>query len=162
MTIDIQQTTDADWIDLKAIRLQSLMDSPKAFGLTFETASAYTDDQWRDRAVNRTPPMYFVARDEGNPVGLIGGVKPSDDFELIAMWVSPSHCGHGVGRALVAKVLAAVASRGESEVYLFVSPLNKAACALYEAMGFCFTPDVEALESYPEVIVQRMLAKLAP
>jgi ribosomal protein S18 acetylase RimI-like enzyme len=162
MTIDIQQTTDADWIDLKTIRLQSLMDSPKAFGLTVEAASAYTDDQWRDRAGNRTPPMYFVARDEGNPVGLIGGVKASDDFELIAMWVSPSHRGHGVGRALVAKVLAAAASRGESEVCLFVSPLNKAACALYEAMGFCFTPDVEALESYPEVIVQRMLAKLAP
>jgi ribosomal protein S18 acetylase RimI-like enzyme len=105
--------------------------------------------------------MYFVARDEGSPVGLIGGVKASDDFELIAMWVAPSHRGQGVGRALVAKVLATAASRGESEVCLSVSPLNKAACALYEAMGFCFTQHFEALESYPEVIVQPMIAKLA-
>jgi ribosomal protein S18 acetylase RimI-like enzyme len=160
MTIDIQQTTDADWLDLKMIRLQSLTESPKAFGLTYEAASAYTDDQWRDRAGNRTPPMYFVARDEDGPVGLIGGVKADADFNLIAMWVAPSHRGLGVGRALVAKVLSTAASRGESEVCLFVSPLNKAACALYEGMGFCFTQHFESLESYPEIIVQRMVAKL--
>jgi ribosomal protein S18 acetylase RimI-like enzyme len=162
MTIEIQQTKDADWIDLKAIRLQSLLDSPKAFGLTYEVASAYTDDQWKDRAGNRTPPMYFIARDRGSPIGLIGGVKANADFNLIAMWVAPSHRGRGVGRVLVAKVLATAAALGESEVCLFVSPLNKAACALYEAMGFCFTPHFEALESFPEVMHQRMFAKLAP
>jgi ribosomal protein S18 acetylase RimI-like enzyme len=160
MRIDIQQTTEADWLDLKTIRLQSLTESPKAFGLTYEAAVVYTDDQWRDRAGNRTPPMYFIARDEEGPVGLIGGVKATAEFELIAMWVAPSHRGHGVGRALVAKVLSTAAARGEFEVCLFVSPPNKAACALYEGMGFCFTQHVQALESYPEITVQRMVAKL--
>lgn len=162
MSFDIQQTTDADWLDLKTIRLQSLAESPKAFGLTFEAASSYTEAQWRDRAGNRTPPIYFVAREGKNPVGLIGGVKANAAFSLIAMWVAPSHRGRGVGRSLVAKILSAAASRGESEVSLLVSPLNTAACALYEGMGFRFTQHFEALESYPEIIAQRMVAKLGP
>jgi ribosomal protein S18 acetylase RimI-like enzyme len=160
MQLDIRQTTEADWLDLKTIRLQSLTESAKAFGLSYEAAAAYTDAQWRDRAGNRTPPMYFVARDEGDPVGLIGAVKAGAELSLIAMWVAPSHRGLGVGRALVAEVLSAAASRGESEVSLFVSPLNKSACALYEAMGFSFTQHFESLESYPEITVQRMVAKL--
>ncbi len=160
MQIDIRQTTEADWLDLKTIRLQSLRESPKAFGLSYDAASAYTDAQWRDRAGNRTPPMYFLARDAGNPVGLIGGVKAGEEFSLIAMWVAPSHRGLGLGKALVAEVLSAAASRGESEVSLFVSPLNKSACALYEAMGFSFTQHFESLESHSEILVQRMVAKL--
>ncbi len=160
MQIDIRQTTEAEWLDLKTIRLQSLTESAKAFGLSYEAAAAYTDAQWRDRAGNRMPPMYFVARDEENPVGLIGGVKAGAELNLIAMWVAPSHRGLGLGKALVAEVLSAAASRGESEVSLFVSPLNKSACALYEAMGFRFTQHFESLESYPEIIVQRMVVGL--
>ena len=158
MRIDIQQTTEADWRDLKKVRLQSITESPKSFGLTYEAVSAYTDDQWRERAGNRTPPMYFVARDEGVPIGLIGGVKAHAEFNLIAMWVAPSHRGRGVGKALVATVLSTAASRGESEVSLFVSPINKAASTLYESMGFRFTQHFEALESFPEITVQRMVA----
>ncbi|MEN9660004.1 MAG: hypothetical protein RL571_3469 [Pseudomonadota bacterium] len=160
MSINIQQTTDADWLDLKTIRPHSLLESPHAFALSYEAASAFTDAQWQARAGNRTLPMYFIARDEGNPIGLIGGVKAGNDFNLIAMWVAPSHRGLGVGRSLVAQVLAVAASCGESEVSLLVSPLNKAACALYERMGFCFTPHFDALESFPEIRLQHMLAKL--
>lgn len=160
MLINIQKTTEADWLDLKKVRLQSLMESPKAFGLTYESVLAYTEAQWRDRAGNRTPPIYFIARNEGNPVGLIGGVKANSEFSLIAMWVAPSHRSLGVGKALVTRVLSVAASRGESEVSLFVSPLNKAASALYEAMGFRFTQHFEALESFPEVTVQRMVVEL--
>lgn len=160
MRIDIQRTTEADWLDLKTIRLQSLKESPKVFGLTYEAVSALTDSQWSERAGNRTPPMYFIARDAEGPVGLIGGVKANVEFNLIAMWVAPSYRGLGVGKALVAKVLSTAASYGESEVCLFVSPLNKAASALYEGMGFRFTQHFEALESYPDVIVQRMVVKL--
>ncbi|MEQ1580556.1 MAG: GNAT family N-acetyltransferase [Steroidobacteraceae bacterium] len=160
MRIDIHQTTEADWVDLKKIRLESLKESPKAFGLTYDAVSKYTDDQWRERAGNRTPPVYFIARDEGSPIGLIGGVKANAEFSLIAMWVAPSHRGLGAGEALVAKLLSAAASRGETQVSLFVSPLNKAASALYERMGFRFTQHFEALESFPEVTVQRMVTKL--
>jgi ribosomal protein S18 acetylase RimI-like enzyme len=160
MRIDIQQTTEADWLDLKKVRLQSLTESPKAFGLTHEAVSAYTDDQWRARAGNQTLPMYFIARDEENPIGLIGGVKTNAEFNLIAMWVDPSHRGLGVGKALVEKVLSTASSCGESEVSLFVSPFNKAASALYESMGFRFTQHLEALKSFPEITVQRMVAVL--
>ena len=160
MHINIQQTTEADWLDLKTIRLQSLTESPRAFGLTYEAVSAYTEAQWKERAGNQTLPTYFVARDQEIPVGLIGGVKANVEYNLIAMWVAPSYRGLGIGEALIAKVLSAAASRGESEVCLFVSPLNKAASALYERMGFRFTQHFEALESYPEVVVQRMVAKL--
>jgi len=160
MRIDIQQTTEADWLDLKKIRIESLMESPKAFGLTYEAVSAYTDNQWRERAGNRTPPVYFIARDDEDPVGLIGGVKANSEFNLIAMWVAPSHRGLGVGKTLVARVLSTAESRGESEVSLFVSPLNKAASALYESMGFRFTQYFEALESFPQITVQRMAVVL--
>lgn len=156
MSITIRQTTDSDWLDLKTIRMQSLMESPKAFGLSYAAASKYTDEQWQERAGNRTPPMYFIARQNDVPIGLIGAVKAHDQFNLIAMWVVPKHRGSGVGKALVEKVLSIAASRGESEVSLFVSPLNQAACALYEKAGFRFAEQVEALESHPEILVQRM------
>lgn len=156
MSITLRQTTDSDWLDLKTIRMQSLMESPKAFGLSYETASKYTDEQWQERAGNRTPPMYFIARQNDVPIGLIGAVKAHDQFNLIAMWVAPEHRGAGVGKALVEKVLSIAASRGESEISLFVSPLNQAACGLYEKAGFRFTEQVEPLESHPEILVQRM------
>jgi len=104
--------------------------------------------------------VYFIARDDEDPVGLIGGVKANSEFNLIAMWVAPSHRGLGVGKTLVARVLSTAESRGESEVSLFVSPLNKAASALYESMGFRFTQYFEALESFPQITVQRMAVVL--
>lgn len=156
MSITIRQTTDSDWLDLKTLRMQSLMESPTAFGLSYEAVSKYTDQQWQERAGNRTPPMYFIARQNGASIGLIGAVKANNQFNLIAMWVVPEHRGSGVGKALVEKVLSIAASRGESEVSLFVSPLNQAACGLYEKAGFRFTEQVEPLESHPEILVQRM------
>ena len=37
----------ADWARLRDIRLKALIDSPHAFGGTFENESAFDEDRWR-------------------------------------------------------------------------------------------------------------------
>lgn len=40
-----------NWRDLKNIRLASLRDSPGAFGLSYDVAAAYSDEDWMARAL---------------------------------------------------------------------------------------------------------------
>ncbi|WP_373973992.1 GNAT family N-acetyltransferase [Chitinibacter sp. SCUT-21] len=160
MSFEIQACTENDWRDLKQVRLQSLLDAPTAFGLSYATVAAYSDADWQDRAANRTPPTYFIARVGEQVAGLVGGVKTAEEFNLIAMWVAPTHRGTGIGKALIERVLALAAAAGAAEVALFVSPLNISATSLYQSMGFRFTPHFKALDSFPEVTVQRMVATI--
>ncbi len=160
MVLSVRQTTEEDWCELKALRLESLTESPESFGLTLSAASVYTEAQWKDRAGNRTPPTYFIAHDADVPIGLVGGVMINSAFNLIAMWVAPSHRSRGIGRALVRKLLSFAKSRGESEVSLMVSPLNATAYSLYKRMGFVSTEYFEPLESDPNINLQRMTAKI--
>jgi hypothetical protein len=45
--------TENDWEDLKEIRLSSLRESPKAFGVSYNEASYYTPEDWKLRASER-------------------------------------------------------------------------------------------------------------
>lgn len=48
-------------------------------------------------------------------------------------------------------------ARGYSRLVLDVSPENLRAAAFYRKLGFEFLPAWEALESHPEITVQKML-----
>ncbi|WP_204117291.1 hypothetical protein [Paraburkholderia sp. C35] len=86
----VRATTDEDWETLKTVRLAALLDSPKAFGVSYATAAAYTEQEWRERASNKTQPAFLLAIHQGQAVGLIGdAVSPTQEYNLIAMWVNP-------------------------------------------------------------------------
>ena len=148
---------EEDWEVLREIRLASLLDAPTAFGVTHAAAAANSEAQWRDRAAGRGPGRFVLAFVDGVAVGMAAGVvSGAGEFNLIAMWVRPEYRGAGVAVGLVEAVKENAVARGHSRVVLDVSPDNERAAAFYRKLGFVFLPEWEALESHPEVTVQKM------
>jgi ribosomal protein S18 acetylase RimI-like enzyme len=153
----IRPTTEEDWEILKEIRLASLLDAPTAFGVTHASAAANSEAQWRDRAAGRGPARFLLAFADSVAVGMIAGVvSQREEFNLIAMWVTPQHRGTPVAASLVAAMKAHAASRGHARIVLDVSPDNERAAAFYRKQGFSFLPEWEALASHPHITVQKM------
>ncbi|HEY0490680.1 MAG TPA: GNAT family N-acetyltransferase, partial [Telluria sp.] len=153
----IRATTEEDWEVLREIRLAALADAPTAFGATYASAAANSDQQWRDRAAGRGPAQFKLAFADGAAVGIIAGVVgAAADLNLIAMWVRPRYRGAGVAAALVEAVKEHAAVAGHLRVVLDVSQDNHRAVAFYRKMGFAFLPEWDALESHPEITVQKM------
>lgn len=153
----VRATSGADWAALKALRLAALRDAPTAFGVRLDTASAYTEAQWRERASGVAGPRFWLAWDGQEPVGLAGGgIDAMGRYNLIAMWVAPAARGSSVAAQLVAAVLAQALADGHARVVLDVAPDNLPACALYRRHGFVFVDEWEPLASHPHIQVQRM------
>src|SRR5688572_28352068 len=85
--------TPDDWAEWRTIRLASLLDSPSAFGSTYEREAAFTEQDWRDRL---TGPAVMV-REDGVPVVIGGGFHPDPGtLHIVAMYVAPAHRGRGL------------------------------------------------------------------
>lgn len=151
----IRPTTRDDWRALKAVRLAALRDAPTAFGVTYESAAAYTDEQWQARAAGTDKAEYLLAFDGQQAVGIVAGVV-NDEYNLIAMWVHPEYRGSGVAGRLIAAIKERALARGHRRIVLDVAPENVGAAKLYQRQGFVFLPVWEALESHPHISVQKM------
>jgi ribosomal protein S18 acetylase RimI-like enzyme len=155
-SIDIRPTREDDWSSLKDLRLAALLDAPTAFGVSHQTASAYTEQQWRERAA-ATHPRFWLAWVDGQAVGMIGGgVSAKQRYNLIAMWVAPPLRGSGIAAQLVGAVKNEATAQGHERVFLDVAPGNRRAAAFYEKQGFAFIDEWEPLASHPHVQVQTM------
>jgi ribosomal protein S18 acetylase RimI-like enzyme len=155
--ITIRPAEEADWGALKAIRLASLRDAPTAFGLTYESAAAYSDEQWTERAAARTRAGYLLAVRNDEAVGLVGDyVNEAGQYNLIAMWVRPDFRSSGIAGRLVDAVKARAIAKGHVRVVLDVSPDNLRAANFYRKQGFAFIPEWEPLASHPDIKVQKM------
>lgn len=153
----IRATTEGDWEVLREIRLASLLDAPRAFGTTHAAAAANSEAQWRDRAAGRGPARFVLAIVDGVAIGMAGAVvSAAGELNLIAMWVRPGSRGSGAAAGLVEAIKRNAVSRGHSRVVLDVSSENLRAAAFYRKLGFEFLPVWEALESHPEITVQKM------
>jgi ribosomal protein S18 acetylase RimI-like enzyme len=154
--VAIISTHADDWPSLKALRLASLLDAPTAFGVSHQAASAYTDQQWRERAAG-PHPAFWLAYVDGAAAGIIGGgVSAAGRYNLIAMWVAPQVRGSGVAARLVDTVKAAAAAQGHGRLFLDVAPDNLRAVGFYEKQGFAFIDEWEPLASHPHIRVQTM------
>ena len=103
-SIAIQRLTGHDWRLFRDVRLQALHDAPAAFGASAADAERLSEEDWRRRLEGRA---VFVARCGELGVGLVAGV-PAElprEAELISMWVASAWRGHGVGAALVDRVV---------------------------------------------------------
>ena len=130
---------------LRAIRLESLADSPNAYGVTYDECSAWSDDLWSQKA---TEWNFYVAERDGEVVGMASGaahdVRP-DIRCLFAMYVTPSARGGEAARQLVDAVSAWAASEGVGSLYLYVSRPMARARSFYTKMGFESTGDSLAM-----------------
>lgn len=151
-------TDQADWRLLKQVRLAALSDTPTAFGVSYETAVEYTDEQWQERASAKDGPEFWLAFKGGEPVGMIGGaISRTHRYTLIGMWVEPRVRGSGIASRLVEVVKSQALQRGHCRVFLDVSPVNERAANFYLKHGFAFINEYEPLASHPHITVQTMV-----
>lgn len=157
MTIKIRTTEERDWIILKETRLAALLDTPTAFGVSYQTAITNSDEQWKQRASSETYPRFWLAFNDDKAIGMIGaGVDQTDRYNLIAMWVEPESRELGVAKSLVNAVKSDATSRGFKQVFLDVSPDNVKASRFYKKHGFNFIGEEKPLASHPNIQVQTM------
>ncbi|WP_347900832.1 GNAT family N-acetyltransferase [Pseudomonas purpurea] len=156
--MEIRLTDEKDWMLLKQVRLAALLDTPTAFGVSYQTAAHYSDEQWKERASSAAGPQFWLAIKEGKPVGMIGGgVSQTNRYNLIGMWVEPAARGSGVATELVEAVKSRAKENGHACVFLDVSPDNARASSFYLKQGFSFIDEWEPLVSHPHIMVQTML-----
>lgn len=156
-TMKIRATEEQDWIILKEIRLAALLDSPTAFGVSYQTAITNSNEQWKQRASSETQPKFWLAFKDEKVIGMIGaGVDPKDRYNLIAMWVEPASRGLGIADHLIDAVKFDAINKGFKQIFLDVSPNNLKASRLYKKHGFVFTAEEKSLTSHPDIQIQTM------
>lgn len=80
----IRATEEQDWMILKEIRLAALLDTPTAFGVSYQTAITNNDNQWKQRASSATEPKFWLAFKEEEGIGMIGsGINQKHGFIFI-------------------------------------------------------------------------------
>lgn len=122
--MDIRSTEVKDWMLLKQVRLAALLDTPTAFGVSYQTAVQYSDEQWKERA-SSAGTEFWLALTGDKPVGMIGAaVSGANRYNLIGMWVEPTARGSGVAAHLVEAVKSRAIEKGHDRVFLDVSPDN--------------------------------------
>ncbi len=140
VTMRVRQVGPDDWVVWRLLRQRSLVEDPQAFAASTQrwTGDQDREENWRSRLA--APGACFVAEHGAAPVGMVA-MRPDDPsasdgvdrHQLISMWVAPAARGHGVGRALVGRVIAAAAGR---PLWLRVMDGNATAVQLYERCGF--------------------------
>jgi ribosomal protein S18 acetylase RimI-like enzyme len=156
--MDVRVAQARDWLLLKNARLSALQDTPSAFGMSYQTAASYSDDQWKACASSTTGVTFWLAVEQDKAVGLAGGhINASGRYNLIAMWVEPQLRGSNVALQLVAAVKRDAMHKQHKQVYLEVSPDNQRAIRFYQKQGFSFIDEREPLDSNPQIQLQSMI-----
>lgn len=132
---EIQRVGAAEWERVRAVRLRALGDAPEAFGTLLAEELTRPPLGWRER-LKQDAAATFLATRAGEDIGLVTGAPYDHTAGLFSMWVHPSARGAGVGRALVAVVIAWARAEGHEHIRLDVSDDNEAAIRLYAACGF--------------------------
>ena len=165
-TSKIRKLTTADWHLYKNIRLQSLADSPDAFGSTYEREAAYADSDWQSRLDTESRPEHvlpLIAEIDKKAVGLAWGVIHEQDAKtahVYQMWVAPQMRGQGIAKALVNALKTWAMQLNCDSLQLAVTTNNQAAVGLYLASGFVPTGQTEELRAGSALESQSMIMVL--
>lgn len=141
----IRATTEADWQEIRDLRIEMLRDTPTAYSETLDAALSHDEEQWRARGRRGTAEhqMWVAAiTPTGRWVGMMGGRVPesADGPELVGVYVAPDlrGGGHGVTDALLATI--ETWARTESDrLTLHVHEDNARARRAYARRGFVLT-----------------------
>jgi ribosomal protein S18 acetylase RimI-like enzyme len=162
----LQPITPENVLIYKTIRLRALLDSPTAFGSTYERESRQSDEEWLQRARlwSSGPCIGYLAFDAETPCGLVVGYgeeKNTEFAHVISMWVDPAHRRAGVGAALIEGLKTWAAARGLRELRLMVTSVNTGAMRFYERLGFRMTGKTEPYPNDLAIVEHEMALPLS-
>ena len=90
------------WPEYRELRLRALETDPQAFGQSWEEATNYPDDRWRQRLIDAEAGKGWLvfAEREGRLIGMSGAYQWPEDVEanramVIAVFVEPEARGRG-------------------------------------------------------------------
>jgi RimJ/RimL family protein N-acetyltransferase len=163
MATVIERITPAQWKLLRELRLAALVDSPEAFGQSYEDAVRQPESDWRqtaEAASRGDRRAWFIGRDDkGQAVGIVQARRrPPDDCLLFSMWVAPAARRSGAGRALVQAVDDWGRAWGATRVVLWVIAGNEPAMRFYDRIGFRVQrtgPDADSGYAYGAIAMER-------
>lgn len=144
-TFSIRPTTEADWRELRTIRLEMIQDTPTAYAETLDDALLVDEAGWRTRAKRASAAhgtQIVAISDSGQWVGSMGGYVPDPDTGalLVGVYVAPQWRGRQVGLtdALLTHIEDWARTEG-STLTLHVHEDNLRARRYYERRGFLAT-----------------------
>lgn len=139
----VRQLTVADAADYRAVRLHGLLHEPVAFGGCHTEESSLPIEAFVERIAAAHNLFFGAFADPGdNLLGCIAlsretAEKMRHKATLWGMYTMPHARGHGIGRALVAHLLAYARSETAIErVLLAVTASNTTVSRWYEQLGF--------------------------
>ena len=140
----VRPTSEDDWRDIRALRLEMLADTPTAFAETLDSALQHGEAEWRMRGRRGTAEhgtALVAVTEQGRWVGTMGGFLLAGTGPLlVGVYVAPAFRGAdaGVTDALLARV--EDWARGEGDTLaLHVHERNARARRAYEKRGFAAT-----------------------
>ncbi len=153
----------------KQIRLEALLDSPSAFGSTYESARQRSAESWQRQAdstaqgSDRATFLAFADDDPDRPIGIMAlyrnedgtGVR-SKSGELLQVWVSPQYKGHGVAAAILEAVCVWAGRNDFDTIVAGVASGNTRALSFYKKHGFRQTSSVAPGESDGLLLVKEI------
>ncbi|WP_390349859.1 GNAT family N-acetyltransferase [Variovorax boronicumulans] len=149
----MQPAKPDEWKTYRDLRLRALLDSPDAFGSTYEAEATSGKDR------------VLFAFNRNDACGLIWCKLSNDQpavADLFQMWVDPASRGMGAGRALLEAAVSWAARVGMKRVGLGVTVADTPAMRLYTACGFRPDGALEPLREHSHLMVQPMSLALGP
>ena len=149
-----------DAVLLRQIRLEALLDTPEAYGSTYDDSRSFSLERWAEMATTR---VYYLGECEGRVVGMAAGGHQDDHpgtHWLFGMYVSPSRRGSGLALQLVDAIAEWARNEGATALHLQVGSTVARARAFYEKVGFTPTHDVKIMERDPSKHVLGMVKRL--
>lgn len=139
MSCRIEQLKESDWERARDIRLRSLLETPDAFGSTYEKELQFSPEVWIERLSRQDAATFLAVSDMNQDIGLLTIAPYDDHLGLFGMWVASGARKMRVGGKLVDAAVDWARARGCLSIFLDVGDNNPAAIALYRSKGFART-----------------------
>lgn len=130
-----------DWARYKALRLQMLNDSPRAFGDSLDDVAAQPDEWWKTKMRSQLMPDcgWFVVANETDWLGQMQTRIYGDRVYLLEVYLTPALRGSGAALKLLSLAQQWTLKQGYSQLWLDVNEHQHAARRFYERNGFVRT-----------------------
>ena len=151
-----------DWERVRDIRLQSLLDSPHAFGGTYDNEIAFDEARWR---LEFAKQAFIISSVNGEDAGIMYVENLAGDFGATCWiggcWTNPKFRGVGLMRSMFDYLDHEASSRDWLVQGLGVWTDNDSAITAYEKLGFIEMGGPQPSSRQPGKFYQRMIRKTA-